>query len=163
MKTIEIKDVLKKGLLVVEIPEKYNLDYTYYREDDETEIAFYLGDDCVQLKLFKGAYTLLGKPDEIKEKDANELVDKVMQSQHFQNYKARKEKDFAKMWCRTAKESLLSAVESEIYWSNPLGKKKDFEKEYKGHLMFFANHVEKWYEAESRTFDKTRTLIFVKN
>ena len=164
MKTLEIKDVLKKDLLVVEMPEKYNLDYTYYREDDETEIAFYLGDDCVQLKLFKGDYTLLCKPDEIQEEDAIELVDKVMQSQHFQNYKARKEKDFVKMWCRTATESLQSAIESEIYWTNPFGNREPTHETH-GLLDSFelTSVCESWQEAELHTFDRNRTLIFVKN
>ena len=136
MKTAEIKDMLKKEILIVEIA---------------TGLSQIRKNTLSVLK--HDGYILLGKPDEIREEDARELVEKVMNCQHFQNYKGRKENDFANLWCKNATESLLSAIESEIYWENPIPP--------------FAKQGEKisakWYEAESRTFDRNRTLIFVKN
>ena len=136
MKTAEIKDLLKKEILIVEIA---------------TGLSQIRKNTLSVLK--HDGYILLGKPDEIREEDARELVEKVMNCQHFQNYKGRKENDFANLWCKNATESLLSAIESEIYWENPIPP--------------FAKQGEKisakWYEAESRTFDRNRTLIFVKN
>ena len=164
MKHIEIKDLLNRDLLVVELPEKYNMDYTYYREDDETEIAFYLGDDCVQLKLFKGSYALLGKVDEIREEDAAVLVewgdadpsgDRFMigYRSYFDGYKD----DVPQFTSKTAKESLLSLLESEIYWENPYAEPDKC-------INGIDNPCyEWWHEAQSRTFDKSRTLIFFKN
>ena len=154
MKTLEIKDLLKKDLLVVELPEKYNLDYTYYREDDETEIAFYLGDDCVQLKLFKGSYTLLGKVDEIREEDARELVEAP--EPYWEDNKNQKVIGNAE-WSYA--KSLLSILESEIYWSNPIkiiprGEAPEHER---------VKNQNEFEEAEHKTFDRNRTLIFVKN
>lgn len=53
---------------------------------------------------------------------------------------------------RTVKESLLSLLESEIYWDvNPLANE------------IHAPDIEEWHEAEQKTFDRNRSLIFKKN
>ena len=157
MKTYHIKDLLKKELLIVELPKETDMkdpiQILKYKNDNYVVYSKYNGHMISRHKLPEGSYILLGKPDEIREEDARELVEKVMNCQHFQNYKGRKENDFANLWCKNATESLLSAIESEIYWENPIPP--------------FAKQGEKisakWYEAESRTFDRNRTLIFVKN
>ena len=175
MKTAEIKTLLKKELLIVELPEEYSLDYTYYREDDETEIAFYLGDDCVQLKHFKGDYILLGKPDEIREDAAKELVESnfiefwypnEFDGYGFDKFKNYKTAEFSEV---DAIESLLSALESEIYWENPMGIDEPIENfqssTFGGEKTIIHRNPMNilWHEAESRTFDRNRSIIFVKN
>lgn len=149
MKTYHIKDLLKKELLIIEWQDDYEI---------VGRIIFGKSNQKGVLEnLFNlDGYTILGKLDEIREDDARELVEKVMNCQHFQNYKGRKENDFANLWCKNATESLLSAIESEIYWENPI---PPFAKQGEEISVTYA----KWYEAESRTFDRNRSIILVKN
>lgn len=131
MKTHIIKTA-KIELLIIELPENGN---TF--------------DDLTLLNYETEGYTILGKPAEIREDDARELVQKI--SFGFKNYKSKDIEFFLH-----AKESLLSAIESEIHWENPI----------KVHTWASENtdiYHKQWHEAESRTFDRSRTLIFVKN
>lgn len=155
-------DLLKKDLLLVELPEKYNLDHTYYREDNETEIAFYLNEDCVQLKTFKGSYTLLGKPDEIKEDDVVDLCDRIginnplADCDFFADY-GNDDRMF-----ETALESFNSAIETVVFWDvNPL--KYWFENADKIDDENEAIAKKQFDEAQEKTFDRNRSIILVKN
>jgi hypothetical protein len=160
MKTITIK-TLKKELLVIELPTA------------ETKIS--IGLHCIGIKpppigkdasdingyyhiyteMFHG-FKLLGSPDEIKEEDARELVESWESvakdgTMVYQNYKDGIPKK------RTALESFNSALEKEILWENTYAEPDKF-------IDGFDNPCyEWWHEAESRTFDRNRTLIFVKN
>jgi len=157
--------LLKKPVLVVELPD-HTADFSVINTGDRIAIsAFDEYDNCLEVKGIATNYTLLGKPDEIKEEDVRELVEKVMQAQHFQNYKARQENDFANLWCKTAKESLLSAIETKVYWENPYGAKESNTLIEGGHEMWaYSNeHFSKWNESQSRTFDRNRTLIFIQS
>src|SRR5690606_20049265 len=108
MKTYQIKELLKKGLLIIELPE--GGEYTLY--DD----MLYVWDDKTDNhKRFKGSYTLLGKPDKISEEDAMELVEAP--EPYWEDNKNQKVIGNAK-WSYT--KSLLSLLESEIYWENPI-------------------------------------------
>lgn len=108
-------------------------------------------------------YTLLGTPDEIKEEYAKDLVESWESvskdgTRVYENYKNGIPKK------RTAIESLLSALESEIYWENPHGK----EEPNKSYFLddngsFLRQDKKQWKEAKEKTFDKSRTLIFVKS
>lgn len=136
MKTYHLKDLLKKEIMLIELPENGNTfdDLTFL--DSETK-----------------GYTLLGTPDEIKESDVLDLVHLLGDKSYtWANY----EKQFYGF--ETALESFNSALESEIYWENPLNNKLDKSKP----LIIQTEHLNKWKEAEQKTFEKSRTLIFVK-
>lgn len=171
---------LKKEVLIIEIPK----DSTF------REIFGLIGADennspNYHLTVYKFSdYTLLGKHDEIKEEDAEKLVDKIIPNgftgsptpyKWYRDYTEPINSDLDYPFLN-ATESLLSALESEIYWNvNPLGAEPNhidykFEK-YKGEYHFkseshksrYGNAYEKWQQAEFDTFNKNRTLIFVKN
>lgn len=159
MKTYHIKDLLKKELLILELPRVCD-----YELDEEMIWVINLENGLTYRA--EGSYTLLGKPDEIKEEDAKELVetDEISDVEDYRyqivfiDYKDE-ENAFS-----TATESLLSAMESVIFWENPLDEPSDeigceceecqegFEIKYNDFMI-----------AQEKTFDKTRTLIFVKN
>lgn len=171
MKTITIK-TLKKELLVIELPTA------------ETKIS--IGLHCIGIKpppigkdasdingyyhiyteMFHG-FKLLGSPDEIKEEDVKDLVEQIGEGQTvkmdgFKNYKNKY------LWCLTATESLLSALESEIYWENPYGKEpiENLQSSTFGgeKTIIHRNQMNiLWNEAESRTFDRNRSIILKKN
>ena len=160
MKTYHIKDLLKKELLIIELPE--NGYYEEYR--DGIEVRDFLTDEVLTL----ANYTLLGKPDEIKKEDAEKLVEKdpwVMSFKSYRDYSSKKGVKYNTLI--TATESLLSAIESEIYWENPLG----FEPKniVTGHgssnlIELVANSFyQSWKKAQEKTFDKKRVKMFVKN
>lgn len=146
MKT-KIISTLKKELLIIELPE--NGYYEEYR--DGIEVRDFLTDEVLTL----ADYTLLGKPDEIKEEDARELVESPIDKWGDDKFRFL---DYRYDGCYdlfTATESLLSVLESEIYWDvNPI--------DIKGQT-FSNEHENKWQQAQEKTFDKNRTLIFVKN
>src|SRR5690606_3844783 len=122
MKTYHIKDLLKKELLILELPENVKI---YQDECDEgNHIGYSLtrfGQDSVEPFGLINGYTLLGKPNEIKEEDAMELVetDEISDVEDYRyqivfiDYKDE-ENAFS-----TATESLLSAIDSVIFWENP--------------------------------------------
>ena len=159
MKTTEIKDLLKKDLLIVELPENNWLSVfprLIWICDRETNEYHYI----------KGSYTLLGSPDEIKEEDAKELVEswEPLDSKIwvYNNYKE------GGIEFKTALESFLSVIEKEIYWENPYGKEpiENLQSSTFGgeKTIIHRNPMNiLWHEAESRTFDKKRVKIFVKN
>jgi len=152
MKTYHIKDILEKELLIVELPE--NKDIDFYEHGREL------------LLLTKG-YIQLGKPDEISEDSAKRIVstegyvwnDEVCSAYVFHGRSK-------KCYTESAVKSLLSAIETVIFWDvNPLG---DEPNKFYTARDFYGNprisrRWSKWHEAESRTFDRNRTLIFVKN
>jgi|SRR5690606_31974404 len=151
MKTYHLKDLLKKELLIIELPE--NKDIDFYEHGREL------------LLLTKG-YIQLGKPDEISEEDVKELVENQTFGICNVSYKDYKlSKGNARLFGRSATESLLSAIETVIFWDvNPLDEpsdeigceceecQEDFEIKYNDFMI-----------AQEKTFDKNRTIIFKKN
>jgi len=162
MKTLEIKDVLKKDVLIVELPEDTQFDVFVDNPIWKDGIKFLTGPE-EKFHFIRGNYTLLGRPDEIKEEDAKELVKQSLHTGLFAHYV----KDIpVNTYCyKTATESLLSAIESEIFWENPEGKfpRYAFDENINPKDIKARAYHQKWHEAESRTFDKTRSLIFIKN
>ena len=170
MKTAEIKTLLKKDLLIVELPE-WVKDYSY-----EKPLLEVRGDEPNLVEFLSlGRYELLGKPDEISEDDAKELVESnfiefwypnEFDGYGFDKFKNYKTAEFSEV---DAIESLLSAIESKIYWENPLGIYEPIENfqssTFGGEKTIIHRNPMNvlWHEAESRTFDKNRSLIFVKN
>ena len=170
MKT-KIITSLKKELLVIELPTA------------ETKIS--IGLHCIGIKplpigkyasdingyyhiyteMFHG-FKLLGSPDEIKEDDAINLVGEGFNistnKKVFNDYK-----DDCNCF-KTAIESFNSALESEILWENPYGKEpiENLQSSTFGgeKIIIHRNPMNiLWHEAESRTFDKKRVKMFVKN
>lgn len=150
MKTYHIKDILTKEVFIIETPKG-----GYYSKDLHAIIAYGIMHNIPE------GYTLLGKPDEVSEEDAMELVEAP--EPYWEDNKNQKVIGNAK-WSYT--KALLSILESKIYWDvNPLG---DEPNKFYAARDFYGNprisrRWSKWHEAESRTFDKKRTLIFVKN
>lgn len=150
----------KVELLIVEMPRAYDFDirdgeiYIYDHESKEKESI-------------GGSYSLVGEPDRISEEDAKELVKMGSYISTFWNYKTNDNHKSNQL--RTAKESLLSLLESEIYWKNPLGIKEPIENFQSSTFggektILYRNPMNVlWHEAEQKTFDKSRSLIFKKN
>ena len=142
---------LKKEVLVIELPE--NGYWETYR--DGTEIRDFLTDEK-----FVTDYTLLGKPDEIKEDDVSEFVKQSIFTSLYGHYVSGID---VNTYCyKTALDSFHSALESEIYWNvNPV-KLFDMDNLLKAkHIAY--DEIKKFNEAELCTFDRNRTLIFVKD
>lgn len=154
MKTYEIKDLLKKEILIIELPRL--CDYHLYED-----MLYVFDNENDKNYRFRGAFTLLGKPDEIGEDDAEPLVQKIEYDfgTCYRNYTDKT------VFARTAKESLLSLLESEIYWDvNPLGTKRNVEKIASFKSEIVGKHlIALWHEAEQKTFDRNRSIILVKN
>lgn len=154
MKTKKITE-LKKEILVIETP--LNVKDVIFNKGDNS-LTWETGHLIISGYDLDG-YTLLGKPDEIKEDDARELVEPPIDKWGDDKFRFL---DYRYDGCYdlfTATESLLSALESEIYWVNPLNNKLDKSKP----LIIQTEHLNKWKEAQEKTFNRNRTLIFVKN
>ena len=160
MKTIEIKNLLKKDLLVVEL-ETHFINSSYHIR--ETPKGVLLTDDTQEQK-FLYNYTLLGKADEISEEEARELVEsKPIFGKEYRGMYHIYPKE-SKLFTASSVLSLLSAIETVVFWENPLDEPSDeigceceecqegFEIKYNDFMI-----------AQEKTFDRARTLIFVKN
>ena len=144
MKTVRINK-LKKNLLIVELQtDVINSNYHIQR----TPKGILIKDD-VDEKFLSNKYTLLGKPDEIREEDAKELVRSGSYTTTFWNHKTNDNHKSNQL--KTATESLLSAIETVVFWEN----QKTF-----GDFLYSPKE---WEAVERNTFDRNRTLIFVKN
>ena len=167
MKTITIK-TLKKELLVIELPTA------------ETKIS--IGLHCIGIKpppigkyasdingyyhiyteMFHG-FKLLGSPDEIKEEDVIDLVGEGFNIST--NKKVFNDYNDDCNCFKTAIESFHSALESVIFWDvNPLGEEEPEIIEGLGSgTLDLAYENKQWNEAQEKTFDKKRTIIFYKD
>ena len=106
MKTATI-DLMKKELLIVEIPEE-----TYY---EVFKHGIFVKDHLESEREFiEGSYTILGSPDEIKEDEAKELVEETEMGVKLNSKKYKYRAYDSQLGYATATESLLSAIESEI-------------------------------------------------
>ena len=143
MKT-KIISTLKKDLLIIELPKWYK-SFNYQKpllevRGDEPNLAEFLS---------LGRYELLGAPDEIKEEDVRILVSDF---DAFENSKYYYLHGFWKV------------IEKEIYWVNPWGDRMPiFVEASPSAFKFVEKEKERWKEAQEKTFDRNRTLIFVKN
>ena len=145
---------LKKEVLVIEFKEGYELaglqDGSIFYYDNQMNYEDYPLSISVD-----GSYALLGKPDEISEEDARELVESWESVAKdgtwiYENYlggRIPKKK--------TALESFFSAIEKHLFWVNPYAERFKNDADFQVHADFL--------EAQEKTFDKNRTLIFVKS
>ena len=140
---------LKKELLIIELPEgTISYQYSINLEIISAEVPNYKGFSFGQIRIGKG-FTLLGTPDEIKDEDLDGILSDFDAFQNtgegtgFYDYK----------------KGFFDIVEKEIHWVNPLNNKLDKSQP----LIIQTEHLSKWKEAQEKTFDKSRTLIFVKN
>lgn len=163
MKTATIKTPTAE-LMIVELHER-TADFIVMNTGDRLAVcAFDENDYCLDIKGISKDYTLLGKPDEISEEDAEEIVQKAEYDfgTYYRHYSDKT------VFAKTATESLLSILESEIYWDmNPLGKGEPVENlqssTFGGEKTIIQRNPMNilWHEAEQKTFDRNRTLIFV--
>ena len=150
---------LKNEILVIETPEE-----TYF---EVFKHGIYFKDHLNADRGFiEGSYTLLGSPDEIKEEDAKELVEETEMGVKLNSKKYKYRAYDSQLGYATATESLLSALESEIYWDvNPFESKADFlvsDNSANG-CALYRKAFHEFCEAQEKTFDKKRVKIFVKN
>lgn len=131
MKKATIKTPIAE-LLIIELPRVCDYGLTkegLFVKEHGSHLSDYI----------EGSYTLLGKPDEISEEDAEKLFYNPIDSTNLTHYANLR--------------NLFSLLESEIYWENPWGVNGAHLDSYK----------DLWHEAQEKTFDKNKTLIFVKN
>ena len=152
MKTKTIKS-LKKEVLVIELP------INGYWEVLSTETRFKCFDTGEKLILKN--YTLLGKPDEIKEDDVIDLVEQSLHTNLFAHYVSGINPPNIYQY-KTALESFNSAIEKEIYWNNPVSLERADLYRKAGNEFSYNGIMKCWNEAQLNTFEKSRTLIFVK-
>ena len=157
MKT-KLISTLKKDLLIIELPE--NGYYEVFKH------GIYFKDHLnAEREFIEGSYTLLGSPDEIKEEDVKDLVEKITTRQ-YKNYGYVPH--YFEYLLSTALESFHSALEKEILWENPIKIPSSddinwFRNQRDGDFSERYTRVFDWHEVQEKTFDKNRTLIFVKN
>ena len=150
MKTYHLKDLLKKEILIVEIA---------------TGLSQIRKNTLSVLK--HDGYTLLGSPDEIKEEDAMELVEETEMGVKLNSKKYKYRAYDSQLGYATATESLLSALEKEILWENPIKIPSSddinwFTNQRDGDFSERYNRVFDWYNNQEKTFDKKRVKMFVK-
>ena len=150
MKTYRLKDLLKKEILIVEIA---------------TGLSQIRKNTLSVLK--HDGYTLLGSPDEIKEEDAMELVEETEMGVKLNSKKYKYRAYDSQLGYATATESLLSALEKEILWENPIKIPSSddinwFTNQRDGDFSERYNRVFDWYNNQEKTFDKKRVKMFVK-
>ena len=159
MKT-KIITSLKKELLIIELPEETYFEVfkhgILFKDHLEAEREF-----------VEGSYTLLGSPDEIKEDEAKELVEGTEMGVKLNSKKYKYRAYDSQLGYATATESLLSALESEIYWNvNPFGlimPNEHIDTKRKSWIQPKNHLIKKWKQAQEKTFDKKRVKMFVKN
>ena len=141
MRTLQI-DKLKKPILLVDaIDEKvaYGIILQKYGTKAVLEWDF------------------LGILTELKDEDARVLIPK---NGNFQGKAMFKIFGTEKSYTTNILESFLSAIESEAYFENPEPK---YISEWENDFGISGKILNRnWSEAEVKTFDKSRTLIFVK-
>lgn len=158
MKTYHLKDLLKRELLIIELPEE-----TYY---EVFKHGIYFKDHLNADRGFiEGSYTLLGSPDEIKDEDVKDLVEKITTRQ-YKNYGYVPH--YFQYLLSTALESFNSALEKEILWENPIKIPSSddinwFRNQRDGDFSERYTIVFDWYNNQEKTFDKKRVKMFVKN
>ena len=153
MKTVRINK-LKKNLLIVDLPNGWDYEpigddktFIYHQTEEETNDYHIEG------------YTLLGKPDELTNEDSEDLVEKEERigKSYYMNYKDGYTYPFG------ALKSLLSAIETIVSWENSVSKPKEKDEWGNKSSCNYEWELEQWNEAESQTFNKQRTLIFIEN
>lgn len=102
MKTATL--TLKRNILVIELPKNI-------KSWEFLDGIFWIDDKQIFIKGFSPFHKFIGKPDHLKEEAVRDLVEKVINGQHFQNYNS---KGILDRWCKTALESFNSALEREI-------------------------------------------------
>ena len=153
MKTAEIKDILKNDLLIVEAKDE--------------KIAWAIIFQKYGVKAVSD-YTLLGSPDEIKEENARGLVEETEMGVKLNSKKYKYRAYDSQLGYATATESLLSALEKEILWENPIKTPSSddinwFRNQRDGDFSERYTRVFDWYNNQEKTFDRKRVKMFVKN
>ena len=149
---------LKNEILVIELPKNG------YYSLSENGLQIRDHNSCL-LANIKGSFTLLGSPDEIKDEDVKDLVEKITTRQ-YKNYGYVPH--YFQYLLSTALESFNSALEKEILWENPIKIPSSddinwFRNQRDGDFSERYTIVFDWYNNQEKTFDKKRVKMFVKN
>ena len=136
MKTKTITS-LKKEVLVIELPEgRLLMDFNSLN------------------KLESNGFRKLGFINKITEDDVMDLVNIEPQWEENETFRVIGNATFS------ALKPFYSAIEKEIYWENPLN---DVTCNLLDMTLRQWEKKKKFLEAQQKTFDKSRTLIFIKN
>ena len=100
-------------------------------------------------KLESNGFRKLGFINKITEDDVRDLVE-ISERYGCKNY--NKKDEYSNSYFMSEKDSFNSAIEKELFWVNPVVDKLHCEDCY-----------DDWNEAQEKTFDRNRTLIFIKN
>lgn len=149
----------KCQILVVELPEgAYGVgqQHIYHGEDPITYHIEGHGDRNYGFK-FPGFVELMGKLSELTEDQAIDFVDKVMSGQHYQNYSFKSGVD---RWVKTAKESFLSKLRADGYYTeNPAGPIDECVISAPGSGPY-EYEMAMWNMGEEKTFQPSLTWVF---
>ncbi|MGM1429571.1 hypothetical protein ACS126_09950 [Sphingobacterium lactis] len=93
---------------------------------------------------------------EMTEEQFAEVVSHEINKEEFTHrYLERdyKNYDCGAAYFETARESFQSLIRSLGWylWENPYGNFKSYKKAFNGHDMFYANYIDKYHQAESKT------------
>lgn len=154
---------LKKEVLVIELPE-------YTKSWKFIDGHFWIDDKKTFIKGFSPFHKLLGKADEIREDDAKGIVGELYCDNHWCEDGKIHQDYGVYVNCEVCEDihvkELLSAIEREIYWENPIPKPV-IQGVYDDYGIFHGGWDDSWIsafdEAQEKTFDRNRTLIFVKD
>jgi len=122
--------------------------------------------DDKEEKFISNKYIYLGKLSDLTEEMAEPLVKSlpsaISNRRVYRDYRKTHSFIHDAYLLRTALESLMSGIESEVYLNrNPITHPKEFEY-FMPSINEFQKQLKKWESAELRTFDKSRTILFKK-
>lgn len=154
MKTLELE--LKKRLVIWGYPDNYEI-----RQD--IDIMYFWNKETGATIDIPSKYAFICKGSELKEEVAKELVDPLWD--YYKNYLESDSSDignYKRLIKNTALESFISAIEAQgYYWGeNPVSLVRAETYRSMGD-EFKADGIQRaWQEAESKTFNPEKTLIF---
>lgn len=152
---------LKKRLLIVEVDDNIStaknikIDVGVLKYDVDKYLDGSSNVWICNKKELSGKFELICKGDELTEEIAKELVDLHSHGTAFKNYKG--------LWvdrCSNALESFISAIEAKGFWwkNNPI--ERDNIELDDGRVLNVKYNSKEWQEAESKTFNPEKSLIF---
>lgn len=141
MKQLELE--LKKRLLIVEVPRL--ADYEFINKDSK---YLKIGNEEIKLNIpTLCKLEIVCKGSELTEEIAKTIALKSM-NQHWRNLNRKKE-DFSDLWFNSSVQSFISAIEANGFCFG-----------FFSSLSAYKGKFDNWDEAESRTFNPEKTLIF---
>lgn len=156
MKQLELELELKERLLIVELPE----DYTFNTYADKLTICNEINKPVA---LIRGKWELICKGSELTEEVAEGFVEESKYMNQDSESGWIDYKVYPDGLILNPLESFISAIEAQGYYWGENTIKEPIENDYNLgdiHSGFFHKKYNEWQEAESKTFNLSKTLIF---